>query len=67
MAAICWLMLTFLAYIFQGDSGGPLQCLVGDIWVFAGVSSWTYNFCEGYPSVHTRISSYLDWIKRHIT
>ncbi|XP_072382812.1 trypsin-1-like [Diabrotica undecimpunctata] len=49
--------------ICQGDSGGPLvldQQLVG-------VSSWVFLPCgkEGAPSVFTRVSHFVDWIKKH--
>ncbi|XP_071120557.1 trypsin-like [Mytilus edulis] len=44
----------------QGDSGGPVVCsnkLVGAL-------SFGGNICNGsLPSVHTKISPYLDWIK----
>ncbi|XP_063399047.1 chymotrypsinogen A-like [Mytilus trossulus] len=46
-----------------GDSGGPMVCsnkLVGTL-------SFGKDLCDGtLPSVHTRISAYLDWIKDKI-
>ncbi|XP_066591615.1 ovochymase-1-like [Prorops nasuta] len=46
----------------HGDSGGPLT-LNGKI---IGIVSWT-KACAltDYPTVYTRVSSYLDWIKEH--
>lgn len=44
-----------------GDSGGPLvqhKKLVG-------VISWGVPCALGVPDQHSRISSYLDWIKQH--
>ncbi|XP_071120550.1 chymotrypsin-1-like [Mytilus edulis] len=45
----------------RGDSGGPVICnnkLVGTL------SYGNNSPCDGsYPSVHSRISAYLDWIK----
>lgn len=45
---------------FQGDSGGPLT--VGGKLV--GLVSWA-NGCASvsWPTVYTRVTSYLDWIK----
>lgn len=44
---------------FQGDSGGPLT-LGGKL---IGLVSWA-NGCAStsYPTVYTRVVSYLDWI-----
>lgn len=46
--------------LFQGDSGGPLT--VGGKLV--GLVSWA-NGCAStsYPTVYTRVPSYVDWIK----
>lgn len=46
-----------------GDSGGPV--LVDGVQV--GVVSWGVNYCGGpvYPSVGSRVSFYLDWIKEN--
>jgi len=48
----------------NGDSGGPLHCKVNGRWVLAGATSWGRSGCQtaGYPSVYTRVSSYLSWI-----
>ncbi|XP_076249198.1 chymotrypsin-2-like [Calliopsis andreniformis] len=46
----------------KGDSGGPLM-VRGKL---AGLVSWSKNCADKvYPSVYTRVSSYLDWIKEH--
>ncbi|XP_072382814.1 trypsin-1-like [Diabrotica undecimpunctata] len=47
----------------EGDSGGPLvldEQLVG-------LASWVFLPCgrEGAPSVFTRVSHFVDWIKKH--
>ncbi|XP_072747521.1 mite allergen Der p 3-like [Anoplolepis gracilipes] len=46
----------------KGDSGGPL--IVNETLV--GLVSWA-NGCSltDYPTVHTRVSSYIDWIKKN--
>ncbi|XP_053976002.1 chymotrypsin-2-like [Hylaeus volcanicus] len=46
----------------KGDSGGPLM-VRGKL---AGLVSFSRNCADVvYPSVYTRISAYLDWIKKH--
>jgi len=49
----------------MGDSGGPLVCREGRRWFQLGVVSWGSSQCTkvGYPSVFTRTSKYVDWIK----
>ncbi|XP_013413510.1 chymotrypsinogen A [Lingula anatina] len=49
----------------NGDSGGPLSCKVGQRYVVAGATSWGISGCktEGYPSVYTRTSQFVDWIR----
>ncbi|KAK3094885.1 hypothetical protein FSP39_007479 [Pinctada imbricata] len=52
--------------ICAGDSGGPLTCQndIGE-WVQVGVASFASRDTPGrYPAVFTRVSSYLEWIKR---
>ncbi|XP_066590993.1 trypsin-1-like [Prorops nasuta] len=45
-----------------GDSGGPLT-LNGTI---VGIVSWGFDCAlTDYPTIYTRVSSYLDWIKEH--
>jgi secreted trypsin-like serine protease len=53
----------------EGDSGGPL---ILDYWrsgkmetVQIGIVSWGRGCAEpGHPGVYTRVSAYLDWIRR---
>ncbi|XP_037951652.1 serine protease snake-like [Teleopsis dalmanni] len=54
----------------QGDSGGPLQLNVQGRrrrkrkhFYLIGITSYGLACRSGNPSVHTRISSYLDWIE----
>ncbi|XP_048224920.1 kallikrein-1-like [Perognathus longimembris pacificus] len=44
----------------MGDSGGPLVCNG----VIQGVASWGLSRCGvfGYPSIFTRVQSYMKWI-----
>ncbi|XP_068085729.1 trypsin-1-like [Anabrus simplex] len=45
----------------DGDSGGPVL-VNGEV---VGIVSWGAEF--GYmPNVHTRVSSYIDWIEKHV-
>jgi len=52
----------------HGDSGGPLVCDIsgaGD-WRLAGVTSRGGSAdCDKYPTVYTRVSSFLDWIDQY--
>ncbi|XP_046991904.1 mite allergen Eur m 3-like [Schistocerca americana] len=49
---------------FQGDSGGTLL-LEG---VVVGLVSWSYRCATPpYPTVYTRVSSYVDWIGQQIS
>ncbi|KAL5019337.1 hypothetical protein ScPMuIL_005059 [Solemya velum] len=56
----------------SGDSGGPLACKSGSTWYLMGVTSWGHSSCsessivKRYPSVYTRISSYVDWVKERL-
>lgn len=56
----------------HGDSGGPLQCFDkynGGRWFLQGVASWgepNCNYPELHPTVFTRVTSVLDWIKENI-
>ncbi|XP_045496319.1 transmembrane protease serine 11D-like isoform X1 [Colias croceus] len=51
----------------QGDSGGPLLVFEPDgHYVQAGVVSWGIGCADSrYPGVYTKISNYIDWIRRH--
>ncbi|XP_058799008.1 trypsin Blo t 3-like [Phymastichus coffea] len=48
-----------------GDSGGPITFNN----VLIGIVSWSHKDPEcgspKFPDVHTRVSEYIDWIKRH--
>lgn len=48
--------------MLQGDSGGPI--VAGEYQV--GIVSWGNPCARGYPDVHTRVYSYVDWIKENI-
>ncbi|XP_012218725.1 chymotrypsin-2-like [Linepithema humile] len=46
----------------KGDSGGPLT-VDGKL---VGLVSWSHRCSDTiYPSVYTRVPSYVDWIKKH--
>ncbi|XP_020812653.1 lectizyme [Drosophila serrata] len=51
----------------NGDSGGPLVRNDGRGVEQVGIVSWGYTPCATtqYPSVYTRISSYLEWIEEN--
>ncbi|XP_074644514.1 uncharacterized protein LOC141901270 [Tubulanus polymorphus] len=50
-----------------GDSGGPLVCKRNGRWYQVGVVSWGES-CESplYPSVFSRVQSYMEWINAEI-
>ncbi|CAH1779577.1 unnamed protein product [Owenia fusiformis] len=50
----------------RGDSGGPLVCKQGTGYVQAGVVSWGSAACEEQPTVFTRVTSYLPWIRKYV-
>ncbi|KAL1234314.1 Transmembrane protease serine [Trichinella spiralis] len=49
----------------QGDSGGPLLCEHNKRMVVFGVSSSVVGHCGqlNQPSIYTRVTHYLDWLK----
>ncbi|KRY93051.1 Granzyme B(G,H) [Trichinella pseudospiralis] len=51
----------------QGDSGGPLLCEHNKRMVVFGVSSGNTGLCGQFnkPSVYTRVTFYLDWLKEN--
>ncbi|XP_005091542.1 fibrinolytic enzyme, isozyme C [Aplysia californica] len=49
----------------MGDSGGPMMCGPRHN-ILAGVTSWGERTCSGtFPSVYTRVSAYLGWIRNN--
>ena len=53
----------------QGDSGGPLVTDTGGFYSVIGVVSWGPDGCArpGFPGVYARVTSKLDWIKKHMS
>ncbi|KAK3881875.1 hypothetical protein Pcinc_013716 [Petrolisthes cinctipes] len=49
----------------QGDSGGPLVVFEGSHYTLVGITSFTFGTCYdiNYPTVFTRVSKFLQWIK----
>ncbi|CAG4986745.1 unnamed protein product [Colias eurytheme] len=57
----------------SGDSGGPLMREVREDfssnWYIFGITSFGLRKCgkEGVPSIYTRVSNYMDWIRQNVT
>lgn len=51
----------------NGDSGGPLMLLdENDRWKVIGIVSWGRRGCNPkFPTVYTRVTHFMDWIKKH--
>ncbi|XP_026463142.1 lectizyme-like [Ctenocephalides felis] len=64
---ICTGPLTGGVSACSGDSGGPLVQYNGNEATLLGIVSWGYIPCGSLnrPSVYTRVSGYLDWIKEN--
>lgn len=51
----------------QGDSGGPLVRQINGRTELVGIVSFGYGCAQaGSPGVYTKVSSYIDWIQRHL-
>ncbi|XP_014253064.2 trypsin-1-like isoform X2 [Cimex lectularius] len=52
----------------QGDSGGPLLLNTeGEKFEIVGIVSWGVGCGRpGYPGVYTRVTSYLNWVRRNM-
>lgn len=54
----------------RGDSGGPLMVQVSGIenWIVTGIVSYGPSPCGtiGFPSIYTKVTSYVDWILSNI-
>ncbi|KAL5284332.1 CLIPB9.2 family protein [Megaselia abdita] len=51
----------------DGDSGGPLMRFQENAWVIEGIVSFGVKCgLQGWPAVHTRVSSYDNWIRSTI-
>lgn len=55
-----------LVQSFLLDSGGPLMRF-RDNWIAEGIVSFGY-LCglDGWPAIYTKVSSYTEWIDKHI-
>ncbi|XP_043537502.1 tissue-type plasminogen activator isoform X1 [Chiloscyllium plagiosum] len=51
----------------KGDSGGPLVCPVEGRMNLYGIISWGIGCGKpGIPGVYTKVTNYLDWIRKHV-
>lgn len=53
----------------NGDSGGPLQVFLNNnsyVPHVVGIVSFGVGCGSEYPTIYTRVASYLDWIAPHV-
>merc|ERR1712173_7974 len=53
----------------QNDSGGPVvneaEIKGKNRAILVGITSWGVGCSQGTPGVYTRVSEYIDWIKKY--
>lgn len=47
----------------RGDAGGPVMFTISSQWYLQGLASRGVTCGKGYPEVHTKVTSYLKWIR----
>lgn len=51
----------------KGDSGGPHATKYKNTWFLTGIVSWGKGCAvQGSYGVYTRVSKYIDWLKKHM-
>ncbi|NXP60754.1 FA7 factor, partial [Chloropsis cyanopogon] len=51
----------------KGDSGGPHATQYKNTWFLTGIVSWGKGCAvEGSYGVYTRVSKYIDWLRKHM-
>lgn len=51
----------------KGDSGGPHATKYKNTWFLTGIVSWGKGCAvKGRYGVYTRVSKYIDWLKKHM-
>ncbi|XP_013809535.1 coagulation factor VII isoform X2 [Apteryx mantelli] len=51
----------------KGDSGGPHATKYKNTWYLTGITSWGKGCAvQGTYGVYTRVSKYIDWLKKHM-
>ncbi|GIY97392.1 chymotrypsin-like protease CTRL-1 [Caerostris extrusa] len=54
------------ATMCNADSGAPLIVEKDGIFKVIGILTWNRNDCdERFPTIFTRVSSYLGWMQKH--